>query len=88
MSNTMKKMNDDGKAADMIGMDDETLELKSRCVPLLFDCPRRVGGAKCPFGKIRLRDIVSRVKWIKAMSLKELTAILKHHTNCMEKGNG
>jgi hypothetical protein len=74
------------KAANMIGVDDETLELKSRCVPLLFDCPRRVGEEKCPFGKIRLRDIVSRVKWIKAMSGQELRAILKHHTNCMEKG--
>jgi hypothetical protein len=72
----------------MIGIDDETLELKSRCVPLLFDCPRRVGDTQCPFVKIRLRDIVSRVKWIKAMSLKELTEILKHHTNCMERGDG
>ena len=67
----------------MIGKDDEMMELKGRCVPLIFDCPRRVGHKECPFGKIRESDVVSRVNWVKSKSGKELRTLLKHHTDCM-----
>ena len=70
----------------MIGVDDEMMELKSRCVPLIFDCPRKTNSARCPFGAIRQSDVVDRVNWIKAMTMEELRAVLKHHANCIEKG--
>lgn len=70
----------------MIGIDDEMVELKSRCVPLIFDCPRKTSSAGCPFGAIRQNDVVDRVNWIKAMTMQELRAVLKHHSSCIEKG--
>jgi hypothetical protein len=82
----MTKKHSDRKAAIMIGKDDEMLELKGRCVPLIFDCPRKSVSAGCPFDKIRKDDVVNRVKWVKAMSGPELRAILKHHTDCISKG--
>lgn len=83
----MKKQTNDGKAADMIGSDDVAVELKSRCVPLIFDCPRKANSESCPFESIRKSDVVERVKWVKAMTVQQLRAILKHHSNCIEKGD-
>lgn len=71
----------------MIGGDDETVKLKSRCVPLIFDCPRKTCSKGCPFGAIRqIDDVVDRVNWIKAMTLQELRDVLKHHSTCIEEG--
>ena len=70
----------------MIGADNIAVELKSRCVPLIFDCPRKANTDECPFGEIRKSDVVERVKWVKAMTVQQLRAILKHHSNCIEKG--
>ena len=72
----------------MIGSDDVAVELKSRCVPLIFDCPRKANTDGCPFGAIRNIDVVDRVKWVKAKTVQELRAILKHHSDCIEKGTG
>jgi hypothetical protein len=88
MSISMKKQITDGKAGDMIGADNVAVELKSRCVPLIFDCPRKVDIEGCPFGEIRKNDVVDRVKWIKAKTVQELRSILKHHSDCIEKGGG
>jgi hypothetical protein len=82
----MQKEPDQGKAADMIGADDEMVDLKTRCVPLLFDCPVRASGKGCPFAEVRDRDVVDRVNWLKAKPAHELRAILKHHSSCMERG--
>jgi hypothetical protein len=70
----------------MIGVDDEMVELKSRCVPLIFDCPRKTNSARCPFRAIRQSDVVDRVNWIKAMTMQELRAILKRHSKCIQQG--
>jgi len=71
----------------MIGADNIAVELKSRCVPLIFDCPRKANTDGCPFGAIRKSDVVDRVKWVKAMTVQQLRAILKHHSNCIETGD-
>lgn len=68
----------------MIGFDDEMVELKGRCVPLLFDCPVRTTSGDCPFAAIRDWDVVARVNWLKARREKELRALLGHYANCME----
>jgi len=70
----------------MIGIDDEMMEMKSHCVPMLFDCPVRTISADCPFADIREWDVVDRVNWLKAKPAHELRAILKHHSSCMERG--
>lgn len=72
------------KAVHMIGCDDETMELKTRCVPLILDCPQKITSSPCPFRAIREeQDVVSRVNWLKAKSVDELRALLDHHTKCM-----
>ena len=71
----------------MIGSDNVAVELKSRCGPLIFDCPRNANSGSCPFAAIRKSDVVDRVKWVKAMTVQQLRAILKHHSDCIEKGD-
>lgn len=72
------------KAAHMIGCDDEVMELKTRCVPLILDCPRNITSPPCPFRAIReVQDVISRVNWLKGKSADELRALLAHHTKCM-----
>ncbi len=68
----------------MIGVDDEMVELKGRCVPLLFDCPVRTISRDCPFVDIREWEVVARVNWLKVKSEKELRAMLSQHAQCME----
>lgn len=70
----------------MIGADNVAIELKSRCVPLIFDCPRKANSESCPFEAIRNIDVVDRVKWVKAMTVQQLRSILKHHSDCVGKG--
>lgn len=70
----------------MIGFDDEMIELKSRCVPLLFACPVRDSAKGCPFMPVRERDVVDRVKWLKTLTARQLRTILKHHSHCIETG--
>jgi len=71
----------------MIGGDDEVMGLKNHCVPLIFDCPRNTTSLGCPFAEIRTRDVVDRVKWVKAKTVQELRSILKQHSDCIEKGS-
>ncbi len=69
----------------MIGGDNETMELKNHCVPLIFDCPCNSASPGCPFAEIRTRDVVERVNWVKAKTVQELRAILKQHSDCIER---
>ena len=82
----MTKLTDDRKAENMIGGDNEMMGLKNHCVPLIFDCPRNAISPKCPFAEIRTRDVVDRVNWVKAKTMQQLRSILKHHSDCIERG--
>jgi len=83
----MTNMSDDRKAENMIGGDDEVMGLKNHCVPLIFDCPRNAISPRCPFAEIRKRDVVDRVNWVKAKTVQQLRSILKHHSDCIERGD-
>ncbi len=70
----------------MIAIDDEMVELKTRCVPLLFECPVRRSSRDCPFAGIRESDVVARVNWLKAKPAMDLRTLLGHHGKCLERG--
>ena len=67
----------------MRGKDDEMVDLKSRCMSLIFDCPRKVSSAGCPFEAIRRCDVVDQVKWVKAKTVRELRSLLEQHELCI-----
>lgn len=67
------------------GNEDIVLGLMSRCVPLLFDCPRQSQKKDCPLANVRVLDVMSQVKWLKARNAKELKALLTHHAQCSKR---
>jgi hypothetical protein len=74
--------------ANMIGDDNELVDLKRRCVPLVIHCPRRDVGEGCPFHEIRKIEVMERVNWVKGMTEEKLRALLVHHANCMQRRLG
>ena len=63
--------------------DDDGTKLRTRCVALLFDCPKRQHEADCPFAQIRDdEDVVKRVDWLKGQTQQEVTALLTQHVQC------
>lgn len=66
------------------GNEDKVIGLMSRCVPLLFDCPRQSQMKECPLASVRELDIMAQVKWLKSRTVKELNAVLEYHAKCLK----
>jgi hypothetical protein len=64
---------------------DEVTELRTRCVSFLFECPASSAMEDCPFAEIRKREVMERVRWLRARPAKELKAMLRKHAKCMSE---
>lgn len=62
--------------------EDELLELRKRCVDILFDCPHDRYLATCPLREVRTLDVVAQVNWLKTRGEDELRRVLACHAEC------
>ncbi len=65
--------------------DEELMDLRRRCIPLMFDCSLRSKPKDCPFADVRKRDVVDQVDWLKVQTAETLADMFARHERCFKK---